>query len=106
MVTRNDVPPPPGNCNASMNAIFIEIRTHDSTNYCLHSPRACHFTTGVPIDSGRIIHRSGLTPGEPTEVYGSFETKALERTGLFPKSNRMTHPPHSVKVETQVMQGI
>ena len=32
--------------------------------------------------------------------------QTLEKTGLFPKLNRMTHPPHSVKVETKVVQGI
>src|SRR5580700_1218794 len=30
--------------------------------------------------------------------------QTLEKTGLFPKLNRMTHPPHSVKVETKVVQ--
>ena len=68
------------------------------------------FHDGVLIDSGRIIYRSGLNPGRIVKgrrkVQGFGRDLTLDRTGLFPKSNRMTHPSHSVKVETQVMQGI
>lgn len=71
---------------------------------------ACHFTTGVLIDSGRIIYRLPLRL-ESGEVFHEglrFRSRpdARKKTGLFPKLNRMTHPPHGVKVETQVMQGI
>ena len=34
------------------------------------------------------------------------ETTPQKKTGPFPKRNRMTHRPHSVKVEAKVMDGI
>ena len=66
------------------------------------------FHDGVLIDSGRIIYRSGFHPGRSSHEGLRFRSRpdTRKKTGLFPKLNRMTHPPHSVKVETQVMQGI
>src|SRR5580658_498283 len=83
IVIRKEKPPPPGNCSASKNFIFtkaIFIRklqfasfTWQASIHKLHlankrprvrTPRACHFTTGVLIDSGRIIYRSGSNPGK------------------------------------------
>src|ERR1700679_4232436 len=49
------------------------------------------------LESGKVFAR---------EDHGYGRDQALDKTRSFPKSNRMTHPPHSVKVETQVMQGI
>ena len=43
---------------------------------CLQALRPCHFTTGVLIDSGRIIHCSGLNLGRSFhEVMASVETR-------------------------------
>ena len=74
----------------------------------LLAPRACHFTTGVLIDCSRIIYRSGFHLGSASLEGLRFRSRpdTRKKTELFPKLNRMTHPPHSVKVETQVMQGI
>src|SRR6266851_5805140 len=50
-----------------------------------------------PVESGEVF---------PGRLRFRLRPEARKKTGLFPKPNRMTHPPHSVKVETQVMQGV
>src|SRR5579862_1748002 len=53
------------------------------------------------------LHCPGLNPGRSFHQVTAFpRDQTLEKTGLFPKSNRMTHPPHSVKVETEVVERV
>src|SRR5208282_851877 len=49
------------------------------------------------LESGKVFQPKSRSRSRP-----DFRKK----TRSFPKSNRMTHPPHSVKVETQVVQGV
>jgi hypothetical protein len=70
------------------------------------------FTTGMlnrfrPERQLLGLHCPGLNPGRSFhEVTAFLRDQMLEKTRLFPKSNRMTHAPHGVKVETQVVDCV
>src|SRR3984957_3456108 len=60
-------------------------------------------TPGFGSTSAGFLQLSGLIRGD---LRFQSRLEASRKTRLFPKSNRMPHPPHSVKVETEVVDGI
>src|ERR1700688_1474086 len=94
-------PAPPESCNASRNRVLIQSRRPCRTN---EASASAHF---------QFYRRSSLliTPGNQAgdlqlrtrtgdaELWFRLRPDFRKKTSPSPKFNRMTYPPHSVKIE-------
>src|SRR2546425_8652772 len=69
------------------------------------APGPVQFTAGVLVYSGRISFSFRHEQGMPSWGFTRDHTPERKQA-LLPKSNRMTHRPHGVKVEGKVVDGI